>query len=133
MVLRIWVTVLSVYFSVPTYCGIGLAAGASLATGAVVGAASADFCSAGLAEGVKLSISFFTMRPPSAVPFTSLRLIPLSLAILRARGDAFTRLSSVSVEVVAAVVLAEAVASSLGASAVGAGVLAGAALPLCSN
>src|SRR5690606_3323077 len=49
---------------------------------------------AAFAAGTKFSISFFTMRLPSADPFTSLGLIPFSFAILRASGEAFTRESS---------------------------------------
>src|SRR3569833_127075 len=113
MVLRICVTGLSVYFSWPTYCGIGLAAGVSLV------AVTAGVLLLLTAATLNSSISFFTMRPPSAVPFTSFRLMPLSRAILRANGEAFTRLSSL--EELVAVAGAVAVSSflfSAGASSV---------------
>src|SRR5690606_27243200 len=52
----------------------------------------AEGCS--FAVGTKFSTSFFTIRPPSAEPFASFKLMPLSFAILRAKGDALTRESS---------------------------------------
>ena len=41
--------------------------------------------------GLKLSISFFTILPPSALPLTCEISIPLSFAIFRAKGEAFKR------------------------------------------
>ena len=66
-----------------------------------------------LAAGLYSSISFLIMRPPSALPFTSLRLMPFSFAILRAKGDALIRLSS-SVEPVVSDTSAATAGSSFG-------------------
>src|SRR5690606_5969658 len=99
IVLRICETFCSVYFSSPIYCGKAIVFASVLAAAdAEAGAEVASF-----AFGTKFSASFFIIRPPSAEPFTSFKLIPLSFAILRAKGDALTRESSDAPELEVAV------------------------------
>ena len=119
--LRICETGTSVYFSSPTKVGI-------TAVGAVLDAAAPlELAATGAAPGTKPSISFFTIRPPSALPCTWRKSIPFSCAILRAKGDAFTRESSPLVTTAAGVLAGAALlvaAAATGAgSAAGAGVL----------
>ena len=121
--LRICETGTSEYFSSPTKVGI------TAVVAVFTAAAVLELAATGAAPGTKPSISFFTIRPPSAVPCTWRKSIPFSCAILRAKGDAFTRESSLVVTT-AAGVLGVATGAAMGAaagtgadSAAGAGVL----------
>ena len=92
--------------STPTGITVGIAA-LAVAGVAVVAVAT-------LALGVKFSTSFFTIRPFSPVPFTSVRLIPLSCAIFLAKGEANTRSFALATEVVADVAVSAGLLSALG-------------------
>src|SRR6476659_1986484 len=70
------------------YCGKTGAAGAAFSEEA------AELDVAAFSDGLNSSISFFTLLPPSELPFTSFKLLHLSCANFLANGDAFTLLSS---------------------------------------
>lgn len=59
--------------------------------GAAFSGAGADEDSAFAAAGLKFSMSFLMILPPSALPDTCERSIPFSFAIFLANGEAFTR------------------------------------------
>src|SRR5213076_1520742 len=86
MVLRIWVSGTSSY-AAPVRSGNGTRETGNVAAAVAAGAADAPGLGA-------RSRSFLTTRPPGPDPATSFKSTPASFAILRASGEAFTRVAS---------------------------------------